>query len=213
VLLIWKQFVQASLFYTWPLSMLQIALMLLIASAEMVAFREIDHLFGWLTGIGLIGIVGGFIRLHNIPLRREWDYENLDGKQGDNKIELHSGLLYGALGLGILGFAAVGHFQWLNLGLNPEVVEWLVLLTLACIVAAVIVLDSRDIEKYIDDALGPEDASDLVRTRPGSIGYKSVKPQGEQRDDLSGSKRPSSRLAEAPGSVHPIINQVGEEDA
>lgn len=178
ILIVWKQFVQVSLFYLWPLTITQIALMLLVASAEMIACREIEHFYGWLFGIGLIGFIGGIIRLYNIHLRNDWDYEFLDGRRRDNKIEWETGPLYCTLGAIVLVFATAEHFQWLNLGLSPQAVQWIVLSVLAGLVAIVIVLDRSGTKRHIDDALGPREASDLERT--GSAGIRYRKPTGEQ---------------------------------
>src|SRR5207245_557047 len=68
IIFIWIQLVHASLLIIWPLSIFQATLLFILTISEVLAFQKINppSLSPWLFGIGWVGIVGGFIRIHNI---------------------------------------------------------------------------------------------------------------------------------------------------
>src|SRR5437763_10891082 len=68
IIVIWNQFVHASLFVTWPLSIFQSTLLFLLTVAEMLTFGKINSpsLTPWLFGLGWVSIFGGIVRLHNV---------------------------------------------------------------------------------------------------------------------------------------------------
>lgn len=70
IITIWNQFVHASLFVTWPLSISQSILLFLLTMAEILTFGQLKFpqhsLSSWLFGLGWVGIFGGIIRIHNI---------------------------------------------------------------------------------------------------------------------------------------------------
>jgi hypothetical protein len=72
IMLIWIQIVHTSLFMNEPFSIFQYILVFLLTISEMLAFGQLKSsplspppLSPWLFGLGWIGIVGGFIRIHN----------------------------------------------------------------------------------------------------------------------------------------------------
>ena len=168
VVLIWKQFVQASMFIIWPLSTPQIALMLLISLVEAIAFREIMHFSAWLAGLGLVGLVGGFIRLNNLRIQSNSAFEFKE-LQDDKVQEVLNGILYVFLGL-MLGTGGVMFHIWSSGSPIPLVsnVEWLVLGVVICIMVIVTALDNRDLIINIQHATLN---SDLQADRFGGIEY------------------------------------------
>lgn len=107
IVLIWMQFVYASLFLVWPLSTLQALLMFLLSLAEVLALRNIQSTPHWLIWLGLVAVVGGFIRLRNLQLQSDKDVDQLPGSlrvfhnvERDNRFE---GGAYIALGCFLIG--------------------------------------------------------------------------------------------------------------
>lgn len=168
VVVIWKQFVQASLFVRYPLFTFGIFLMLLIGVAETFSFREIEHTFAWMACLGVVGIVGGLIRLANIGImsEREWEVPGMR-KDGD----LHN--LVGAIAFGSLGilFTATGcalHYMPVLAQMWPWL-SWVAIALVGCIVVGVVAYDASDSKRFLTVVLK---GSDLEYAPPGSIRYR-----------------------------------------
>ena len=169
VILIWKQFVQASIILIWPLSTLQIALMLLISLMEVIAFREITHFSAWLAGLGLVAIVGGFIRLNNIRVSPRSYFAAESLRRTEDAAEWRSGILYILLGI-LVGVGAMIVHTLFDGAAVPLVanVEWLVLGILSCLMVVVILLDRYDLLVALRD--GAQN-SDLIVDHFGGVSY------------------------------------------
>ncbi|HEU4785712.1 MAG TPA: hypothetical protein VFS83_20395, partial [Ktedonobacterales bacterium] len=168
VVLIWKQFVQASMFLLRPLSTLQIVLMLLISLAEVIAFREIAHFSAWVVGLGLVGIVGGLIRLNNLRVQSVSVFESKKA-QNDTTIGIRSGILYLLLGFLFSTGGIIFHI-WFAGSATPLAsgTEWVVLGTLICLMGILAVHDQRYLIKLVKDATL---YSDLQMDRFGGVEY------------------------------------------
>lgn len=167
VVLVWKQFVQNSMFFVWPISTSQIILMLLISLMEVVAFREISHFGAWLAGIGLIGCVGGCIRLNNLRVHPTSAFESELVRRRDRTMDLRDGLLYVLLGLLISAGALILHGQTTNVTVSTGI-QWAVLAVLSCLMVVVSMLDRFNLISMIQDMARN---SDLRPNRFGGIEY------------------------------------------
>ena len=177
VVLIWKQFVQASMFLIWPLSTLQIALMLLISLVEAIAFREIMHFSAWLAGLGLVGLVGGLIRLNNLRIQSDSAFESKE-LQDDKIQEVLNGVLYLFFGL-LLGAGGTIFHIW-SAGNSTSLVssiEWVMLGLTICIMSIVTALDHRDLIVSLQHAA---QNSDLQVDRFGGVSYVNDHNDGTQ---------------------------------
>src|SRR5215472_9575187 len=76
ILVTWAQYAQNSLYAIWPLSSGQLGLSFLLSVAELLAARAISQFGLWLIGLGAIGVIGGLIRLNNLRLQRQEDFES-----------------------------------------------------------------------------------------------------------------------------------------
>jgi hypothetical protein len=61
ILIIWQQYVYATLFLVWPISLFQSTLIFLMTLAEILTFRQVGSLSTWLFGLGWVAIIGGGI--------------------------------------------------------------------------------------------------------------------------------------------------------
>ena len=89
IILIWIQYVHASLLMIWPLSIFQATLSFALTISEVLAFQKINSgtpplysptLSPWFFGIGWVAIVGGFIRIHNL----RWYYQARHARDEQN---------------------------------------------------------------------------------------------------------------------------------
>ncbi len=94
ILLIWGQFVYASMFEFWSFSPLQMGLVFLLSLAETLTFKVIIDLQAWLIGLGFIGLFGGFIRFSNVVVPTKDDFESQDAAQVLISYNRRDGFLY-----------------------------------------------------------------------------------------------------------------------
>jgi hypothetical protein len=66
VLLAWNQYVYAAVVFIWPMSLLQSALIFLLAVTETITFASIASIPAWLVLSGLLFVVGGLHRINNV---------------------------------------------------------------------------------------------------------------------------------------------------
>jgi len=184
ILLIWKQFVQASVFLLWPLSTIQAGLTYFIALIEFLAFRILflpggqkitaispTMLSGWITGLGCIGIVGGIIRLNNLRIEKIEDYESADLGKLSLVGEIREGILYICLGIVVIIYG-LWYDQIIQLSYKVAwAIPWLTLTFLMFIVCIIIQLEIRQISSRLDKYV---EGSDLV-VSSGVIRYDSEK--------------------------------------
>lgn len=176
ILMIWKEFVQASMYLNWPLTVKQLGLTMLIAVVEIMAFRAIDNLVAWLIGIGLIGMVGGIIHWNNLKIQAPTDYDSRDTEKSSRVEERAIGWKYFILGLLIIS----GTVTWRLSPLYSDhltVGEWIVLLALAAIVGVALVIDSKYSKEVLASILKGKDEKykcDLRVTKQGGLTYEST---------------------------------------
>jgi hypothetical protein len=94
ILLIWGQFVYASMFEFWSFSPLQMGLVFLLSVAEIMTFKVIIDLQAWLIGLGFIGLFGGFIRFSNVVVPTKDDFESQNAAQVLIDYNRRDGFLY-----------------------------------------------------------------------------------------------------------------------
>lgn len=171
VILIWKQFVQASIIYVWPLSTVQIALMLLISLAEVIAFREVERFNFWLLGLGLVGCIGGGIRFNNLLIHPSSKHESESLRRDNFHREAFFGLAFLLLGLLVIAVAILLHAWFISSSAQFVLgTEWLVLLLLAVLVVGIIVFDHRALITTMKDAAK---GSDIQVDGFGGVDYSS----------------------------------------
>jgi hypothetical protein len=176
ILLIWKQFAHNSTFSFWPPTTSQLGLTLLIAVAQILAFRVIDNYGAWLLGLGVTGIIGGVIRLNNMRLQAPMDWESEELARLVHKTNERDGLLYLVLGLlvALVGIAflrfdlftgqlAAGQASAVKSG-----TEWIVSSLLLVTLVVVEWLDNKLRQAVIRHAI---ELSDLEMTRLGGVRY------------------------------------------
>ena len=157
VLLIWKQFVYASMFSIWPLNTLHVVLIYLIALVETLAFRIISVSNGatlsspalalWLFWLGCVGVVGGCIRLSNLPFVGQDDFDRelsqVDAKEVFKiyrNSQIRDGILYLCLGF---FFVALGIIfsQMSDMLKYSNELPWVILGFLLSILITILLLD------------------------------------------------------------------------
>jgi len=191
VLVIWKQFVYASLLSIWPLTSIHIFLIYLIAVIEIVAFRVITVASGgtlsstslavWLFWLGWVGVVGGCIRLYNLPFIKKEDFDPEMPNNGAikawqiyRKSQIRDGLLYVGLGCGVITLGTI--FSQLSNLLKPFL--WLILGFLLFILILILLLDfifRRALFAQLTEN------SDLYVTSSSVLRYKKT-GQGNKKD-------------------------------
>lgn len=173
ILVIWKQFVEATMFYIWPLSSVQLGLELLISASEIIAFREVRNFGAWIVCLSIIGWVGGAIRLNNLRLRSRQDFESLEALRRDIMGEVVSGVLYIALGSVVFG-AVIAVPLWPSYSVYAQAIHWAALGVLTVIVLEVIALDQAEIMRLVEKAIA---IGDICLTPQGGLTYRTEKSQ------------------------------------
>lgn len=181
ILLIWKQFAHNSTFSFWPPSTSQLGLTLLIAVAQILAFRVIGDFGEWLIGLGLTGMLGGVIRLNNMRLQvpGDWESDALDRlvrrtNRRDGTLYLLLGGVTVLWGLGVLRLEeSAGASSSLLLG----AIIWVGSLTLLAALGIVEWLDNKLRKAIIAHAI---DRSDLEMTRAGRVHYRGPFARADQ---------------------------------
>jgi len=150
ILSIWKQFVAACLFATWPLSTLQIGLIYLITLAETMSFRAISvsssKLSTWLIWIGFVGVFGGCIRLNNLRLEAKEDFEAVDSYKLFLKNNRQDGILYLGSGIVVITFGLLYNLLVDMLKsdtLIAALIPWFVYASLLLTLCLILILDIK----------------------------------------------------------------------
>jgi hypothetical protein len=175
ILVTWAQYAQNSLYAIWPLSSGQLGLSFLLSVAELLAARTIGEFGLWLVALGAIGVIGGLIRLNNLRLQKQEDFES--PAVADRLKRPWPGLTY--LGLGILtaacgiGFVSLSPNELNSFGVvwlqTKSAIEWVALALLTVIAIGIAILDRRQRRQLLEMAL--ED-SDLQVSDFGVIRYR-----------------------------------------
>lgn len=186
VLVIWKQFAQASMLYIWPLSPLPLGLEMLISAIEIIAFREAANFGAWLVCLSLVGIVGGAIRLTNLYYRSpDDDFEMKNARRRDTTHEVWNGLLYITLGLAVFG-AVIAVPVWPSYALYAQTIHWAALGTLGVIMVIIIVLEQIETMGLIQEEIG--DGGLLVKR--GGLRYD-IEKQPSAADGSGSAEKPT----------------------
>jgi len=174
ILMIWKEFVQASMYLNWPLTVRQLGLTMLIAVVEIITFRTIDNIVAWLIGLGLIGVVGGIIHWNNLQIQAPTDFDSADTAKSSRSEETAIGTKYFLLGVLIIGSTLTWRLTPLY-DANRAVGEWIVLLVLTALVGVALMIDGRYSTNVLASIVHNKGYEcDLVVTKQGGLGYKST---------------------------------------
>lgn len=171
ILLIWQQFVSATLLGIWPSSLFQSALIFLMVLAEILTFRKIGFFSIWLFGLGCIGIIGGGTRLNNLRFISKGTFEPRPSLQKAaitlRKAQKRDGLLYISLGI-VVVLWGLGYNQLLQ---YIPLMPWIVLLVLIGVLLSITITYNRSRQSYLSEIV---EGSDLIVLPHGVIGYESL---------------------------------------
>ena len=135
------------------------------------------HFSAWLAGLGLVGLVGGLIRLNNLRIQSDSAFESKE-LQDDKIQEVLNGVLYLFFGL-LLGAGGTIFHIW-SAGNSTSLVssiEWVMLGLTICIMSIVTALDHRDLIVSLQHAA---QNSDLQVDRFGGVSYVNDHNDGTQ---------------------------------
>lgn len=173
ILLIWLQFIYASMFVIWPVSTLQTALIYLLALAEIVTFQEIDQLPAWVAGLGFVAIVGGCIRLNNLRWQNQLDYVSPRPERTWRNAQIADGLLY--IGLGVFYIALGISYPRIIAALAPvlpfgaQLDPWGVLVLTLVVLGISGARDTRFRQRFLRELT---EGSDLTVSPHGTLCYR-----------------------------------------
>jgi hypothetical protein len=203
ILIIWKQFMYASMFRNWPASTTQIALIYLLAVGEIIAFRLISVSYTnlpltatvstWLICIGLVMIFGGCIRLNDLRLEKIEDFETSDLGRISRKGDLQNGTFLVCSGVALIILALFYNRLIDMLKSTTSLLPWIIYISLFVILCCMLQLDTRHRRAFLR-ALVKE--SDLVVSAHGVLRYETqdeIKKDTEK--DLASQSKTESKQA------------------
>ena len=179
ILIAWLDFVYASAVLIWPPSAFQVGLIYLLAVAEVFMVKSVEHFPLWVSGCGMVTIIGGIMRCNNYRIFTEEDFEQPQVGKTVLRNELWYGLGYIALGvIGVsygLGFDLILHWiRHLHLwGVqdNDRLLHWISYINLMIDVGIILQVDVR-YRRYLLRELTSN--TDIQMTDHGGIRYKPV---------------------------------------
>jgi hypothetical protein len=173
VLLIWMQFVSTAMFLIWPLSTFQSALVFLLAVAEILCFREISNFSFWLISLGMIGFIGGVIRLNNLRIQKREEVEQWEIATYKAQNERRDGTLYCGLGLTFLilgaAYPLIEQILFRNNQMWEHISSWGIVVSLTVLVSGILLEDARRRKSFLRQLVK---GTDLDFTNDGVMGYK-----------------------------------------
>src|SRR5205085_5080895 len=202
ILIIWKQFMYASMFRNWPASTTQIALIYLLAVGEIIAFRLISvssnlpliaTVSTWLICIGLVMIFGGCIRLNDLRLEKIEDFESSDLGRISRKGDFHNGTFLVCSGIALIILALFYNRLMDMLKSTTSLLPWIIYISLFVILCCMLQLDTRHRRAFLR-ALVKE--SDLVISAHGVLRYETQdKIKKDTEKELASQSKTGSKQA------------------